>query len=90
MDFEKAMNRLEKIINHLESGDLQLEKSLKLYEEGMHLSKRCQERLSNVERKVYILKNGENHFREEESNSDKKLSLKETNLSDNFDLFEEI
>ena len=51
MNFEKAMNRLEKIINHLESGDLQLEESLKLYEEGMILSKECQEKLSKAERK---------------------------------------
>lgn len=54
-NFEKALNRLEGIVSELEGGDLDLEKSLKLFEEGIRLSHFCSQKLDEAERKVEIL-----------------------------------
>jgi exodeoxyribonuclease VII small subunit len=54
-DFESAIKRLEEIVAQLESGDLQLEKSLGLFEEGINLSRFCHTKLDEAERKVTIL-----------------------------------
>ena len=59
--FEAALARLEEIVKELETGDLPLEQSLKLYEEGIKLSRLCNKRLEDAERRVEILlkdKNG--------------------------------
>jgi exodeoxyribonuclease VII small subunit len=59
--FEAAMARLEEIVSELEKGDVPLEQSLKLFEEGIKLSRICNKRLEEAERKVEILlkdKNG--------------------------------
>jgi exodeoxyribonuclease VII small subunit len=53
--FEKALARLEEIVQKLEQGDLPLEQSLKLFEEGIRLSRICNTRLEEAERKVEIL-----------------------------------
>ncbi|MBW2056275.1 MAG: exodeoxyribonuclease VII small subunit [Deltaproteobacteria bacterium] len=53
--FEKALDRLEGIVSRLESGDLDLEESLKLFEEGIRLSHFCSEKLDEAERRVEIL-----------------------------------
>jgi exodeoxyribonuclease VII small subunit len=53
--FETAMARLEEIVQKLEQGDLPLEQSLKLFEEGIKLSRICNTRLEEAERKVEIL-----------------------------------
>jgi exodeoxyribonuclease VII small subunit len=53
--FESALSRLEEIVKELESGDLPLEQSLKLCEEGIKLSRICNKRLEDAERKVEIL-----------------------------------
>ena len=47
--FEEALHRLEGIVEQLEKGDVPLEEALKLYEEGIRLSKSCGERLSQAE-----------------------------------------
>lgn len=52
MDFEKKLNRLEEIVQKMEKGDLALEDSLKLFEEGVRLSRECQQRLNEAEEKV--------------------------------------
>lgn len=54
-DFESAIKRLEEIVAQLESGDLQLDKSLELFEEGIKLSRFCNQKLDEAERKVEIL-----------------------------------
>ncbi|HUG43412.1 MAG TPA: exodeoxyribonuclease VII small subunit [Acidobacteriota bacterium] len=54
-DFEQALKRLEEIVAELEKGELPLERSLELFEEGVRLSKFCSERLDEAERKVEIL-----------------------------------
>jgi exodeoxyribonuclease VII small subunit len=53
--FEIALARLEEIVQGLEKGDLTLEQSLKFFEEGIKLSRICNKRLEEVERKVEIL-----------------------------------
>lgn len=47
--FEESLRRLEEIVNQLEQGDVPLEDSLRLYEEGIGLSKICTQRLSQAE-----------------------------------------
>ncbi len=59
--FEASLARLEEIVKKLETGDLPLEQSLKLFEEGTKLARICNKRLEEAERKVEILlkdKNG--------------------------------
>jgi exodeoxyribonuclease VII small subunit len=53
--FESALARLEDIVKELETGDLPLEQSLKLFEEGIKLSRICHKRLEDAERRVEIL-----------------------------------
>ena len=55
MDFEKKLNRLEEIVQNMEKGDLGLEDSLKLFEEGVKLSRECQTQLTSAESKVQQL-----------------------------------
>jgi exodeoxyribonuclease VII small subunit len=54
-NFEGAMDRLEKIVEQMESGKLPLEDLIVRYEEGMNLVKICQERLANAEQKIEII-----------------------------------
>ncbi len=53
--FEECLERLEQIVRELEKGDVPLEKSLTLFEEGMHLSASCRKQLEEAEGKVEIL-----------------------------------
>jgi exodeoxyribonuclease VII small subunit len=55
LKFEEAMARLETIVSELEKGDLPLDESLKIFEEGIKLSKTCLKMLDEAERKVEIL-----------------------------------
>jgi exodeoxyribonuclease VII small subunit len=55
LNFEGAMNRLEKIVEQMESGKLPLEDLIVRYEEGMNLVKICRERLANAEQKIEII-----------------------------------
>ena len=54
-NFETSLEELERIVRELERGDLPLEKSLELFEQGVKLSRACQERLSEAERRIEIL-----------------------------------
>jgi exodeoxyribonuclease VII small subunit len=54
-NFEAGLQALEKIVRELERGDLPLEESLKLFEEGVRLSRECQERLNQAERRIEVL-----------------------------------
>jgi exodeoxyribonuclease VII small subunit len=53
--FEASLATLEKIVRELERGDLPLEKSLELFEQGVRLSRECQERLNQAERRIEVL-----------------------------------
>ena len=54
-NFEQAMQRLEHIVEQMESGDLALEELIVRYEEGMKLVKVCQERLAAAEERIEII-----------------------------------
>ena len=53
--FEKALERLEKIVEDLEAGNISLEEALKKYAEGVRLSRTCQSKLNEAEKKIEIL-----------------------------------
>jgi exodeoxyribonuclease VII small subunit len=59
--FEKSLDALETIVKRLESGELDLDASLKEFEEGVRLSRHCEKRLQEAEKRVEMLlkKNGE-------------------------------
>jgi exodeoxyribonuclease VII small subunit len=54
-NFEDSLKKLESIVGKLEQGDLPLEESLKLFEEGVSLSAVCKQELDTAEGKVQIL-----------------------------------
>jgi exodeoxyribonuclease VII small subunit len=54
-NFESSLAALEKIVRELERGELPLEKSLELFERGVRLSRECQERLQQAERRIEVL-----------------------------------
>lgn len=66
--FEDAVKRLEEISKRLEGDNITLDESVKLYEEGMKLSKFCSDKIANAENKIKILKKTENDINEEEFN----------------------
>jgi len=68
MHFEEAFKRLEVIVGNLESGDLSLEESMKLFEEGIGLTEACKLRLEDAEQKIQLLL----------KSSDGNLSLEES------------
>ena len=55
MNFEENIEQLEKIVQELENGKLNLDDSIKKFEEGMKISKKCNEILEDAEKKVTIL-----------------------------------
>lgn len=55
MDFEKKLNRLEEIVEKMEKGDLTLDESLQLFEEGVKLSRECQQKIGEAENRVKLL-----------------------------------
>tara|TARA_B100001029_G_C14948605_1_gene387426 strand:- start:297 stop:539 length:243 start_codon:yes stop_codon:yes gene_type:complete len=55
LDFEKSLEKLEKIVDELENGDLSLEKSIKTFEEGVKITKHCQSLLNKAELKIQKL-----------------------------------
>ena len=58
--FETSLKELERIVRRLEEGDLALEDSLKLFEDGVKLSRECQARLDQAERRIEVLLKDEN------------------------------
>jgi exodeoxyribonuclease VII small subunit len=54
-DFERSLARLEEIVRKLESANLPLDEAMKLFEEGMELSRDCQQQLEQAEARVEIL-----------------------------------
>lgn len=59
LTFEQAMQKLESIANELENDNLDLDSSVKKFEEGMRLSQKCNKILEEAEKKITILVNGE-------------------------------
>ena len=56
--FESSLKQLEQIVEQLETGDLPLDQSLELFEQGVKLSRDCQKRLDEADRRVEILLKG--------------------------------
>lgn len=54
-DFNKGLQELESIVQSMESGELSLEESLKYFEQGVTLTKQCQQALNEAEQKISIL-----------------------------------
>ena len=59
LSFEEAMEQLEQIVQELESEELPLEKAIKKFEEGIKLSKFCNQKLEESEKKVTVLMEGQ-------------------------------
>ena len=57
LKFEDKMKRLQEIVDLLDSSDIELDKSISLYKEGLELSKEIKEQLSAYEEKIEELKN---------------------------------
>lgn len=74
LSFEDSMKRLEEIVRHLEAGDLPLEESLALFEEGTALIRSCSAILDKAEQKVVLLRAGKDgSISEEPFEGDEKL-----------------
>ena len=72
-NFEVSLTKLEKIVERLETEELGLEESLRLFEEGVKVSKKCEESLKSAELKVKkLLEDGKTlvNFDQDQSNSD--------------------
>lgn len=65
MNFEDAMKVLEQIANELENGELSLEQSVDKFEEGIKISKKCNEILEKAEKKISILIKDGDEIKEE-------------------------
>jgi len=74
--FETNMKRLEEIVTKMESGELSLEESLKLFEEGIKLSRMLNKRLEEAERKVEMLV-------KDEAGNQKAVPFEDTDSNDN-------
>ena len=82
LNFETAMDRLEKIVEQMESGQLQLEDLIVRYEEGMNLVKVCQDRLASAEQKIEIIARnsaGKAVVKDFETSPDTRTETKTTN-----------
>lgn len=65
-NFEELMTELEEITSKLESEKLSLDESMKLFEKGIEISKKCNTKLENAEKKITILLNAESDNMTEE------------------------
>ena len=64
-NFEELMVKLEEITNKLEKETLSLDESVKLFEEGMRISKECNSKLEDAEKRITILINQDGEIKEE-------------------------
>ncbi len=80
MKFEEAVSRLEKIVQQLEEGEKSLEGSLKLFEEGIKLSKFCSGKLEEAKKKIEILtKSEKGELAAKPFNLEEEIEKKENN-----------
>jgi len=64
-NFEEAMKKLETIVTELEKGELNLDESVKKFEEGMKIAKQCNTILDDAEKKITILLEKDGELKEE-------------------------
>lgn len=62
VSFEEALEKLEAIVGKLEEGDVPIEKAINYYQDGMNLSKLCNDKLKNVQDKMTQIMNEQNEF----------------------------
>ncbi len=55
LSFEQAIDKLEMVVQQLESGDVPIEKAIELFQQGMELAKVCGGKLDQIERKIEVL-----------------------------------
>ena len=67
-NFEDNMEKLEKVVAELENDELSLDESVKLFEEGIELSKKCNDILQNAEKRITILLENADKYEEKEFN----------------------
>ena len=67
IDFEKSLNELESVVSQLESGDISLDESVKLFEKGIKLSDDCRKTLENARHKIITLTEAEKEADENEA-----------------------
>ncbi|MBQ8145269.1 MAG: exodeoxyribonuclease VII small subunit [Clostridia bacterium] len=72
VSFEEALERLEEIVELLESGENPLEKSLDLFEEGVSLVKLCNKKLESVENSIKVLVNNSGELEERDFKPDEQ------------------
>lgn len=65
-NFEESMKKLEEIVVELEKGELNLDQSVEKFEEGMKISKECNNMLQNAEKRISILLENDGEVTEEE------------------------
>ena len=65
LSFEDSLKKLEDIVEQLEAGDVDLDKSVELYEQGMNLKKICEEKLKKVENQIKKIKVENNKIQKE-------------------------
>lgn len=65
MNFEESMKKLETIVTELENGNLNLDESVKKFEEGMKIAKQCNNILEETEKKITILLENDGELKEE-------------------------
>lgn len=65
MNFEESMKKLEIIVTELENGNLNLDESVKKFEEGMKIAKQCNNMLEEAEKKITILLKKDGELKEE-------------------------
>ena len=71
--FEENMEQLENIVTELEKGELNLEESVKKFEQGINISKKCNDILEKAEKKITILLRQEDEIKEENFEAEEKL-----------------
>ena len=67
-NFENNMEKLEKVVSELENENLSLDESVKKFEEGIELSKKCNDILQKAEKKITILLEKADDYEEEDFN----------------------
>ena len=70
--FEENMEQLENIVTELEKGELNLEESVKKFEQGINISKKCNDILEKTEKKITILLRQDDEIKEENFEAEEK------------------
>jgi exodeoxyribonuclease VII small subunit len=60
ISFETALKELEKIVDELNNGDMELEKAITAYEKGIQLKNICEARLKNAQERIELIQNNKN------------------------------